>query len=127
MIQRTDRVTQTVNHLFQGSKDFVAEATFPNFLDVYSSLIVICISFCLTDQQDLFNLFGRLCVSNSFIRILIHNLVANCKCKLDTCTVELSESERRSGWKPLASVLGDGALAAGGHTGNQNAVHGVSS
>ena len=30
---------------------------------------------------------------------------ANCKCKLDTCTVELSESEHRSGWKPLASVL----------------------
>ena len=36
---------------------------------------------------------------------------ANCKCKLDTCTVELSESERRSGWKPLASVLGDAAAA----------------
>ena len=38
---------------------------------------------------------------------------ANCKCKLDTCTVELSESERRSGWKPLASVLGDAAAAGG--------------
>ena len=38
-------------------------------------------------------------------------LIANCKCKLDTCTVELSESERRSGWKPLASVLGDAAAA----------------
>ena len=38
---------------------------------------------------------------------------ANCKCKLDTCTVELSESERRSGWKPLASVLGDAAAAFG--------------
>lgn len=40
-------------------------------------------------------------------------LIANCKCKLDTCTVELSESERRSGWKPLASVLGDAAAAFG--------------
>ena len=38
---------------------------------------------------------------------------ANCKCKSDTCTVELSESERRSGWKPLASVLGDAAAAGG--------------
>ena len=38
---------------------------------------------------------------------------ANCKYKLDTCTVELSESERRSGWKPLASVLGDAAAAFG--------------
>ena len=38
---------------------------------------------------------------------------ANCKCKLDTCTVELSESEHRSGWKPLASVLGDAAAAFG--------------
>ena len=38
---------------------------------------------------------------------------ANCKCKLDTCTVELSESERRSGWKPQASVLGDAAAAFG--------------
>ena len=41
------------------------------------------------------------------------NYSANCKCKLDTCTVELSESERRSGWKPLASVLGDAAAAFG--------------
>ena len=32
---------------------------------------------------------------------------------MDTCTVELSESERRSGWKPLASVLGDAAAAFG--------------
>ena len=40
-------------------------------------------------------------------------MFANCKCKLDTCTVELSESERRSGWKPLASVLGDAAAAFG--------------
>ena len=32
MIQRTDGVTQTVNHLFQGSKDFIAEAALPNFL-----------------------------------------------------------------------------------------------
>ena len=40
-------------------------------------------------------------------------MFANCKCKLDTCTVELSESERRSGWKPLASVLGDAAAAGG--------------
>ena len=39
--------------------------------------------------------------------------IANCKCKLDTCTVELSESERRSGWKPQASVLGDAAAAFG--------------
>ena len=38
-------------------------------------------------------------------------MFANCKCKLDTCTVELSESEHRSGWKPLASVLGDAAAA----------------
>ena len=38
---------------------------------------------------------------------------ANCKCKLDTCTVELSESEHRSGWKPLASILGDAAAAFG--------------
>ena len=38
---------------------------------------------------------------------------ANCKCKLDTCTVELSESERRSGWKSLASVLDDAAAAFG--------------
>lgn len=39
--------------------------------------------------------------------------VANCKCKLNTCTVELSESERRSGWKPLAFILGDAAAAFG--------------
>ena len=32
MIQRTDRVTQTVDHFFQGGKDFVAEAALPNFL-----------------------------------------------------------------------------------------------
>ena len=32
---------------------------------------------------------------------------------MDTCTVELSESERRSGWKLLASVLGDAAAAFG--------------
>ena len=32
MIQRTDRVTQTVDHLLQGGKDFVSEATLPNFL-----------------------------------------------------------------------------------------------
>ena len=32
MIQGTDGVTQTVDHLLQGSKDFVAEATLPNFL-----------------------------------------------------------------------------------------------
>ena len=32
MIQGTDGVTQTVNHFLQGSKDFVAEATLPNFL-----------------------------------------------------------------------------------------------
>ena len=38
---------------------------------------------------------------------------ANCKCKLNTCTVELSESERRSGWKPLAFILGDAAAAFG--------------
>ena len=44
---------------------------------------------------------------------LCYNVFANCKCKLDTCTVELSESERRSGWKPLASVLGDAAAAGG--------------
>ncbi|MFR6378101.1 MAG: sugar transferase [Oscillospiraceae bacterium] len=39
--------------------------------------------------------------------------LANCKCKLDTCTIELSESERRSGWKPLAFILGDAAAAFG--------------
>ena len=44
---------------------------------------------------------------------LLRIIFANCKCKLDTCTVELSESERRSGWKPLASVLGDAAAAFG--------------
>ena len=32
---------------------------------------------------------------------------------MDTCTVELSSSERRSGWKPQASVLGDAAAAFG--------------
>ena len=32
---------------------------------------------------------------------------------MDTCTVELSSSERRSGWKPLTSVLGDAAAAFG--------------
>ena len=32
MIQGTDGVTQTVDHLLQGGKDFVAEATLPNFL-----------------------------------------------------------------------------------------------
>ena len=32
MIQGTDGVTQTVNHLLQGGKDFVSEATLPNFL-----------------------------------------------------------------------------------------------
>ena len=40
-------------------------------------------------------------------------LFANCKCKLDTCTVEQSESERWSGWRPLASILGDAAAAFG--------------
>ena len=45
--------------------------------------------------------------------IFFTKTLANCKCKLDTCTVELSESERRSGWKPLASVLGDAAAAFG--------------
>ena len=54
----------------------------------------------------------------AFFVLVSHNLfykilIANCKCKLDTCTVELSESERRSGWKPLASVLGDAAAAFG--------------
>ena len=44
---------------------------------------------------------------------IINKRVANCKCKLDTCMVELSESERRSGWKLLASVLGDAAAAFG--------------
>ena len=38
---------------------------------------------------------------------------ANCKCKSDTCTVEQSESERWSGWRPLASILGDAAAAFG--------------
>ena len=38
---------------------------------------------------------------------------ANCKCKLDTYTVEISYSEHRSGWKPRASVLGDAAAAGG--------------
>ena len=32
MIQGTDGVTQTVNHPLQGGKDFVSEATLPNFL-----------------------------------------------------------------------------------------------
>ena len=32
MIQRTDRVTQTVDHLLQGGKDFVSEATLLDFL-----------------------------------------------------------------------------------------------
>ena len=32
---------------------------------------------------------------------------------MDTCTVKLSSSERRSGWKPLASVLGNAAAAFG--------------
>ena len=50
---------------------------------------------------------------NLFICIVMKVIFANCKCKLDTCTVELSESERRSGWKPLASVLGDAAAAFG--------------
>ena len=45
--------------------------------------------------------------------LLGFNFAANCKCKLDTCTVERSESERRSGWKPLASDLGDAAAAGG--------------
>ena len=45
--------------------------------------------------------------------IFFTKTLANCKCKLDTCTVELSESERWSGWKPLASVLGDAAAAFG--------------
>ena len=48
-----------------------------------------------------------------FLLLLYQIYDANCKCKLDTCTVELSESERRSGWKPLASVLGDAAAAFG--------------
>ena len=54
-----------------------------------------------------------LCTSSSshFFNFFLIFLFANCKCKLDTCTVELSESERRSGWKPLASVLGDAAAA----------------
>ena len=29
------------------------------------------------------------------------------------CTVEIRESERRSGWEPLASILGDAAAAIG--------------
>ena len=49
---------------------------------------------------------------------LVQNLYslsdANCKCKLDTCTVEISSSEHRSGWKPLASVLSD---SRNGHNG----------
>ncbi len=59
---------------------------------------------------------GMVLISNKATK-LIHTGInypsANCKCKLDTCTVELSESERRSGWKPQASVLGDAAAAVG--------------
>ena len=59
---------------------------------------------------------GMVLISNKATK-LIHTGInypsANCKCKLDTCTVELSESEHRSGWKPLASVLGDAAAAFG--------------
>ena len=60
--------------------------------------------------------FSGICKNSSFsvFRLPFINFFdANCKCKLDTCTVELSESERRSGWKPLASVLGDAAAAFG--------------
>ena len=32
MIQGTDGVTQTVDYLLQGGKDFVSEAALPNFL-----------------------------------------------------------------------------------------------
>ena len=32
---------------------------------------------------------------------------------MDTCTVELSESEHRSGWTLLVSILGDAAAAGG--------------
>ena len=60
-------------------------------------------------SQEYFFVHDTLVFSNN-----IENISdANCKCKLDTCTVELSESERRSGWKPLASVLGDAAAAFG--------------
>ena len=52
-------------------------------------------------------------LSAYFACFAVYISFANCKCKLDTCTVELSESERRSGWKPLASVLGDAAAAFG--------------
>ena len=52
-------------------------------------------------------------VATVFGQFVSFIICANCKCKLDTCTVELSESERRSGWKPLASVLGDAAAAFG--------------
>lgn len=52
-------------------------------------------------------------ISKRTLREWVLKYNANCKCKLDTCTVELSESERRSGWKPLASVLGDAAAAFG--------------
>ena len=38
---------------------------------------------------------------------------ANCKCKLDTCTVEIRSSEHRTWWEPLASIVDD-AVAAGG-------------
>lgn len=47
------------------------------------------------------------------INFLKRKKSANCKCKLDTCTVEQSESERWSGWRPLASILGDAAAAFG--------------
>ena len=63
-----------------------------------------------TFQKRKFQLLGRQpCIPNASFS----KNSANCKCKLDTCTVELSESERRSGWKPLASVLGDAAAAFG--------------
>lgn len=56
--------------------------------------------------------YAAICLEGCMI-VLSCIIFANCKCKLDTCTVELSESERRSGWKPLASVLGDAAAAFG--------------
>ena len=52
-------------------------------------------------------------ISKRTLREWVLKYNANCKCKLDTCTVELSKSERRSGWKPQASVLGDAAAAFG--------------
>ena len=51
--------------------------------------------------------------ANQYPDVMNYYGFANCKCKLDTCTVEIRSSEHRTWWEPLASIVDD-AVAAGG-------------